>query len=128
MARLLTLFLVTMCITCCAAPPVPSAPNPNWARLSGEHAGCVSYAPRRREAVDVNIVLKPAFEEALVAQLDADARKSHKCWYETPTGAIRLFAGEFCGSGTDAFFEQEASTWKLVRTNVVSSTCHPIKN
>jgi hypothetical protein len=124
-ARLLGQACITVAIAGCVVPPIPPSTNPNWTRVSGEEANCISYAPRRHEAVDFNIILEPDFEKALVAQLDAVDPDDPKCWYETPTGAIRLFAGEFCVGGTDAFFEQQASGWKLVKSNMVWTTCRP---
>ena len=87
----------------------------------------MSYAPRRREAVDLNIIPRPEFEQALSAQLDSADRNSSKCWYETPSGTIRLFTGDFCGLGTNSYFEQQASAWKLVSSDPIFSTCHPTK-
>jgi len=75
--------------------------------------------------VDLNIVLEPEFERDLVAQLDEADRNAPKCWYETPAGAIRLFAGEFCVGGTDAIFEQWDAKWKLATSNFVTMTCRP---
>jgi hypothetical protein len=126
MTRLLILTL-PIAIGGCAAAPIEPSPNPNWARVSGEEAGCVSYGPRRREAVDLNIILKPEFEEALSSQLDETDRKAAKCWYETPSGTIRLFTGDFCGGGANNYFEQQASGWKLVGTSLIVATCHPTK-
>ena len=128
MKRLLSIGLTTLTLVGCAAHPLAASPNPNWARVSGERAGCVSYAPRHREAVDINIVLVPAFKEELESQLDAEVPKSPRCWYETPSGGIRLFAGDFCGVGTDAFFEQNDLKWKLSKTNDIWSSCHPTKS
>lgn len=88
----------------------------------------MSYGPRRREPVDLNILLKPEFEASLSAQLEAAEREAHKCWYETPSGTIRLFTGDFCGYGTDTFFEQQASTWKIASAAPIFATCHPTKN
>ena len=87
----------------------------------------MSYGPRQREAVDLNILLKPEFEEALSVQLDAADRKASKCWYETPSGTIRLFTGDFCGIGTNIHFEQQGSAWKLVSNESIFATCHPTK-
>jgi hypothetical protein len=121
------ILLLALTIAGCAVPPVEPSPNPNWTRVSGKEAGCVSYGPRHREPVDLNIILKPEFEETLSAQLDAGDRNASKCWYETPSGTIRLFTGDFCGEGTDTFFEQEASVWKLARTVPIFASCHPTK-
>jgi hypothetical protein len=125
MTRVLSLSIAAAIITGCASSPVSVSPNSNWTRVSGEEAGCVSYAPRKREAVDLNIVLKPEFEQTLVAQLDEATRSAPKCWYETPAGTIRLFAGDFCAGGTDAFFEQRDASWKLAKSDMVWITCHP---
>ena len=111
MVRLLYMACISAIFAGCATPSVGISPNPNWTRVSGEEAKCTSYAPRRDEAVDINIILKPEFERELVAQLDDAERKAPRCWYETPAGAIRLFAGEFCVGGVDAAFEQQGSAW-----------------
>ena len=126
MRRLLFLTL-PVAVGGCATAPVEPSPNPNWVRVSGEQAGCVSYSPRRREAVDLNIILKPEFEEALSMQFDEADRKASKCWYETPSGTIRVFTGDFCGGGTNNFFEQQGAIWKFMGTQLSSATCHPTK-
>jgi hypothetical protein len=127
MTRALSLSFAAIIIAGCASSPMSVPPNSNWTRVSGEEAGCASYAPRKREAVDVNIVLKPEFEETLVAQLDEADRSAPRCWYETPVETIRLFAGDFCAGGTDAFFEQREGGWKLMRSNMAWINCRPIK-
>jgi hypothetical protein len=86
----------------------------------------VSYAPRRDEAVDLNIILKPAFEHTLLSQLGEADRAAHRCWYETPEGFIKLFDGDFCAGGMEALFEQHGAEWKLTGTKLVSITCQPI--
>ena len=125
MERLLSIGLIAFTIAGCAARQLSVSPNPNWTRVSGERAGCASFAPKRREAVDLNIVLAPAFEEMLGSQLGDQIPKAPRCWYETPGGSIRLFAGDFCGAGTDVFFEQKESAWKVVYTNDIWASCHP---
>jgi hypothetical protein len=111
----------------CVVSPVGPSAKSNWTRVSGEEANCISYAPQRDEAVDINIVLEPNFERTLVEQLDEADRNAPRCWYETPAGSIRLFAGEFCVGGTDASFENQASAWKLVSSRPVSMICHPVE-
>jgi hypothetical protein len=124
MTRLL-IFLLAVAIGGCAQTPIAPSPNPNWVRVSGKEARCVSYGPLKREAVDLNIILEPEFEEALSAQLGEADRKASKCWYETPNGKIRLFTGDFCGYGTNIFFEEQASAWKLVDSADIFASCHP---
>jgi hypothetical protein len=118
--------LVATLISACAVKPPAASPNSNWARVSGERAGCVSYAPRRGEAVDLNIILKPAFEHALLLQLDEADRNALRCWYETPKGSIKLFSGDFCAGGMESLFEEHGDEWKLTGTNLVSITCRPV--
>ena len=127
MKRPLSVGLSIFALVGCAAHPLPASPNPSWTRVSGESAGCVSFAPRKREVVDLNIILTPALEQELTSQLGADIPKAPRCWYETPTGGIRLFAGDFCGFGTDVFFEQEGPAWKLRDTKDLFASCHPTK-
>lgn len=111
----------------CAPTPIAPVHDPNWVRISGKEAGCVSYGPRRREKVDRNIKLEPEFEDSLLTQLDGRNRDAGRCWYETPSGALRLFLGDFCGFGESAHFEQQESVWKLVRTDEIFASCHPRK-
>jgi hypothetical protein len=126
MTRVLGLSLASVIMMSCVSAPVSISPNPNWKRVSGEEAGCVSFSSRRRETVDVNIILEPGFERTLVAQLkEADRNAASLCWYETPAGTIRLFAGSFCAGGTDAFFEPRDGAWKLTNTSMVWITCKP---
>ena len=125
MRRPLGIGLTGFALFGCAAHPLPTSPNPNWTRVSEDPAGCVSFTPRRREAVDINVILVPAFKEKLESQLGAEVPKIPRCWYETPSGGIRLFAGDFCGVGTDVFFERTESTWKLTKTNEIFASCHP---
>jgi hypothetical protein len=125
MLRLFIVGLVTSTIVGCTAQPQLPSPNLNWTRVSGISAGCVSFAPREREAVDLNILPTPTFEETLEVQLAAEVPKAPRCWYERPSGSVRLFAGDFCGVGIDAFFEQHDSEWKLVKTNDVWTNCRP---
>jgi hypothetical protein len=118
--------LVATLISACAAKPPAASPNSNWARVSGEKAGCVSYVGRRGEAVDLNIVLKPDFERALLLQLDEADRRAHRCWYETPEGSIKLFSGDFCAGGTESLFETHGAEWKLTETTFVSIACRRV--
>ena len=127
MTRLLIFWLTSFATIGCAVSPTSPPPNPNWTRVSGERAGCVSFAPRLRESVDMNILLEPEFESALAEQLGTEVPKAPRCWYETPQGDIRLFAGDFCGVGTNSFFEVHESTWRLLKTEDVWTTCRPIK-
>ena len=127
MTRFLSIGLTAISICGCVAQPVPVSANSNWTRVSGKQASCVSFAPRHREAVESNVLLTPSFQDLLESQLGAEVPKAPRCWYETPTGDLRLYAGDFCGDGVDAFFEQKNSKWELIKTVELTSTCHPHK-
>ena len=125
------MLLVAMVISDCVGAPntaISTNPNlnPNWTRASVDVAGCVSYAPRKREAVDLTIVLNPEFEQQLMGQLAESDHQSPRCWYETPEGSIRLFAGDFCAGGIESTFKEQDGVWKLQGTRLVSIACRPI--
>jgi hypothetical protein len=113
---------VLVTASCVAQPDVPSA-NPNWRRVSGVEAGCVAYSSREREPVDRNVIPTTDFASRLLAQLDPADRAGTLCWYETPEGRIRLFAGGWCIGGTQSEFEERSEGWRLVNSSLVSIIC-----
>jgi len=121
--RLLSFVAATIAIAGCTARPVTKPPSANWKRVSGTEAGCVSYGSNKGEAVDRNVVLTAQFQEQLVAQLDPSDRTEPLCWYETPEGLIRVFAGNWCAGGTQSDFEEKPTGWVLVQSSMVFITC-----
>jgi hypothetical protein len=117
---------VLLTASCVAQPEAPSG-NPNWRRVSGVEAGCVAYASRKREPVDRNVIPTSDFANLLLAQIDPADRTGPQCWYETPQGRIRLFAGGWCTGGTQSDFEERSEGWRLVNSGPVIITCKDAK-